>query len=70
MWECELSMDDTAVLIASVLTTGTYFSAAGEDEPEIRELAGFLYRRIDWPWRPQADLWCAWDGRPGRASQR
>lgn len=50
VWHCELSMIDTAILIAGVLTSGTYFSAAGEDEPEIRELAGLLSRRIDWPW--------------------
>jgi hypothetical protein len=37
-------------LIAGVLTSGTYFSAAAEDEREIRDLASFLYERIDWPW--------------------
>ena len=50
VWECELSMIDTAILIAGILTSGTYFSAAADDEREIRELAGFLYERIDWPW--------------------
>lgn len=49
-WACELSMIDTAILITGVLTSGTYFSAAADDEREIRELAGFLYQRIDWPW--------------------
>jgi hypothetical protein len=49
-WNCELSMIDTAILIAGVLTSGRYFSAAVDDEPEIREIAGFLYERIDWPW--------------------
>ena len=48
--QCELSMIDTAILIAGALTSGRYFSAAAEDEREIRELAGFLYERIDWPW--------------------
>jgi hypothetical protein len=50
VWQCELSMIDTAILIAGALTSGAYFSAAADDEREIRELAGFLYERIDWPW--------------------
>ncbi len=49
-WQCELSMIDTAILIAGALSSGRYFSAAADDEREIRELAGFLYQRIDWPW--------------------
>ncbi len=43
-------MIDTAILIAGALASGTYFSAAADDEREIRELAQFLYERIDWPW--------------------
>lgn len=50
MWQCELSMIDTAILIAGVLTSGMYFSAEAEDEREIRQLARFLYERVDWPW--------------------
>jgi len=50
IWDCELSMIDTAILIAGVLTSGNYFSAASDDEREIRELARLLYERIDWPW--------------------
>ncbi len=50
MWQSELSMIDTAILMAGVLTSGMYFSAATDDERETRELAGFLYQRIDWPW--------------------
>jgi len=49
-WQCELSMMDTAILIAGALSSGRYFSAAADDEREIRELAAFLYERIDWPW--------------------
>ena len=49
-WQCELSMIDTAILIAGALTSGTYFSAAVDNEWEIREIARFLYERIDWPW--------------------
>ena len=55
-WECELSMIDTAILIAGVLTSGRYFSAATEDECEIRELARFLYERIDWAWTAHGGL--------------
>ena len=50
VWQSELSMIDTAILIAGVLTSGMYFSAAADDEREIRDLARFLYERIDWPW--------------------
>jgi hypothetical protein len=49
-WDSELSMIDTAILIAGVLTCGRFFSAPDDDELEIRELARFLYERIDWPW--------------------
>ena len=48
VWRCELSLIDTALLIAGVLVAGCYFDAAGEGE--IRELADALYRRVDWRW--------------------
>ena len=50
IWDCELSMIDTAILIAGVLTSGRYFSAAAGDEREIRQLAALLYERVDWAW--------------------
>lgn len=50
VWRSELSMIDTALLIAGVLAAGMYFTAATDDEDELRELADFLYRRIDWHW--------------------
>jgi hypothetical protein len=50
VWQCELSMIDTAILIAGILTSGAYFSAGVDDEREIRDLARILYERIDWPW--------------------
>ncbi len=49
-WQCELSMMDSAILIAGALSSGRYFSAAADDEREIREIAAFLYERVDWPW--------------------
>jgi hypothetical protein len=50
VWQSELSMIDTALLIAGVLTASMYFTADTPDETELRELADFLYRRIDWRW--------------------
>ena len=50
VWRSELSMIDSALLIAGVLTAARYFTAATEQETELRDLADALYRRIDWPW--------------------
>ncbi len=50
VWQSELSMIDTALLIAGALMSGMYFTADTADETELRELADFLYRRIDWHW--------------------
>jgi hypothetical protein len=49
VWQCELSLIDTALLIAGVLVAGCYFDGGG-DESEIRELADAMYRRVDWRW--------------------
>jgi hypothetical protein len=66
-WESELSMIDTAILIAGALTSGAYFSAADGDEREIRELARFLYERVEWPWATAEGsvLRMGWKPRPG-----
>jgi hypothetical protein len=50
LWRSELSMIDTALLIAGALTASTYFTANTAAEIELRELADALYRRIDWRW--------------------
>jgi hypothetical protein len=50
VWRSELSMIDTALLIAGVLTVGRYFMANTADEIELRELVDVLYRRVDWRW--------------------
>lgn len=50
VWQSELSMIDTALLIAGALAASGYFTADTPDEAELRELADFLYRRIDWRW--------------------
>ncbi|MEP6884455.1 MAG: glucoamylase family protein [Gammaproteobacteria bacterium] len=48
VWQCELSLIDTALLIAGMLVAGIYFD--GSDESEIPRLAEALYRRVDWRW--------------------
>ena len=48
VWNCELSLIDTALLLAGVLSVGQYFDRA--PEADIREAAQTLYRRADWRW--------------------
>ncbi len=49
VWQCELSLIDTALLTAGILVAGCYFDG-GNEETEIRERADALYRRVDWRW--------------------
>ena len=49
VWGCELSLIDTTLLVAGMLTAKQYFDGTGE-ESEIRALADALYRRVDWRW--------------------
>jgi hypothetical protein len=48
-WRCELSLVDTALLMAGMLTAGCYFDGPGVGG-RIRELSDALYRRVDWDW--------------------
>jgi hypothetical protein len=50
VWQSELSLIDTALLLAGILIAGVYFSGSTRSETEIRELGESLYRRIDWDW--------------------
>jgi hypothetical protein len=50
VWQSELSLIDTTLLLAGILIAGVYFSRSTPSEAEIPELADALYRRIDWPW--------------------
>lgn len=63
VWGCELSIVDTALLLAGVLTAGAFFTGTGATasagtgmnsddavEARIRELAERLYCRVDWQW--------------------
>jgi hypothetical protein len=49
VWQCELSLIDTTLLLAGMLAAAGYFDGDG-DEEEIRALADTLYRRVDWRW--------------------
>lgn len=50
VWRSELSMIDTALLIAGALAARAYFDAETAQEAALREVADQLYRRIDWRW--------------------
>ena len=50
VWRSELSMIDTAILIAGALTASSYFTANTPEEIELREIAEALYLRVDWRW--------------------
>ena len=47
---CELSTVDTGFLLAGMLVAAGYFDRDDEKESEIRDLAKFLYLRVDWQW--------------------
>lgn len=49
-WRCELSLIDSALLLAGVLTAAAYFVDEDPAENEIRSLAGMLYARANWTW--------------------
>ena len=48
--QSELSMIDTALLIAGVLIAALYFTADTPEEIELWKVSDDLYRRIDWLW--------------------
>ncbi len=49
-WKSELSLIDTALLIAGALTAAAYFTHDTAGENELRELTEMLYLRMDWRW--------------------
>jgi hypothetical protein len=49
-WRSELSTIDTTYLVAGMLAVAVYFDRDTAEEGEIRQLAGDLYRRVDWRW--------------------
>ena len=50
VWQSELSLIDTTLLLAGVLTAGAYFNADTPEESEIRARADAIYQRMDWRW--------------------
>ena len=50
VWQSELSLIDTTLLLAGVLTAGVYFNEDTATESEIRERADAIYRRVNWQW--------------------
>jgi hypothetical protein len=62
VWRSELSMVDTALLLAGALAAAQYFDGDGSAEAELRERAQALYRRVDWKWAQDgADtIWQGW----------
>ena len=50
VWRSELSMVDTALLIAGALVAQRYFGSADADETALRALVDGLYGRVDWRW--------------------
>jgi len=50
VWRSELSMIDTALLIAGALTTSMYFDSNTAEEVELRKIVEMLFLRIDWQW--------------------
>ena len=50
VWQSELSLIDTTLLLAGVLTASVYFGESNPCEIEIRQRADAIYRRIDWHW--------------------
>jgi hypothetical protein len=49
-WQSELSLIDSALLLAGMLIAASYFDEPNADEAELRRLADDLYRRVDWRW--------------------
>ncbi len=50
VWQCELSLIDTTLLLAGILTSACYFNGDAETEREIRRHADALFCRVDWDW--------------------
>lgn len=50
VWNCELSVIDSALLLAGCEMAACYFDADTPDEAEIRDLARALLAAVDWTW--------------------
>ena len=65
-WQSEISTIDTALLMAGVLHAQVYFAQSDAIESEIREIADYLYRRVDWQWALNKGKTIAHGWKPGR----
>lgn len=50
VWNCELSLIDTALLLAGFETASCFFDAPSDAETEIRRLSQHLVNAVDWTW--------------------
>lgn len=64
-WQCELSIIDTALLVAGFLTAAAYFSNDTAEESELRARADALYRRVEWDWAQSGGSAVALGWKPG-----
>lgn len=72
VWESEVSVIDTALLIAGMLFAARYFGRANAAENEVGQRALAIYSRVDWPWMQNggAAFALAWTPERGFARQR
>ncbi|GIV31766.1 MAG: hypothetical protein KatS3mg030_068 [Saprospiraceae bacterium] len=65
--QVELSSIDTGLLMAGVLSAMTYFDGDDPVERQIRSLADFLYRRVEWDWmlKPNGRMSMGWHPETG-----
>lgn len=50
VWNCELSLIDTALLLAGCEATACYFDADTPEETEVRTMSRALLASVDWKW--------------------
>jgi hypothetical protein len=65
VWDCELSIVDTAFLITGMLASAAYFTADSAEEIEIRDLVDKIYRRVDWQWAQNGGTTLTQGWKPG-----
>lgn len=66
VWHCELSLIDSALLFAGMLTAAAYFTGDDPAEAEVRALAKTLYERADWAWALNKGDTLVMGWKPGR----
>ena len=65
VWQSELSMIDSAILFAGLLTAAAYFDSPVLAELELRDRAEALYRRVDWNWAQNGNSTLPLGWKPG-----